>query len=136
MTAPGVSYQVLGIPELKATFARLGVNFNKELARALYHEGNSIMGKSKAFFTPVDRGVLRDSGHVQLPQVDRGGPLVVLGYGGPAAPYAVVQHESLHFRHTVGSAKYLETPALQAAVTMDKSIAARLRARLKTIVAS
>jgi len=35
---------------------------------------------------------------------------VRLGFGGPAAPYAVLVHEDLTKRHKVGQAKYLEIP--------------------------
>ena len=72
---------------------------------------------------------------MQPPQYEGGGPVVVLGYGGPSVDYAIVQHESLHFKHTVGQAKYLEKPALHRAATMDKRIAARLQKRLKTLAA-
>jgi hypothetical protein len=132
----GVNVRVTGVNKLKATFIKLGLNFDKELARALYQEGEHIMGQSKAFFVPVDHGPLRDSGHVQLPEMDAKGPVVVLGFGGPATAYAVVQHESLHFKHTVGQAKYLEKPALARAAIMDKVLAERLRRRLKSIVAA
>jgi hypothetical protein len=37
----------------------------------------------------------------------------ILGAGGAASEYALVQHENLEFRHTVGEAKYL-TNALNA----------------------
>jgi hypothetical protein len=135
MSISGVGF-VQGIPELKAAFARMGVNFDFELGRALYHEGHVIMGRSKAFFVPVDHGPLRSSGHVQTPQADRGGTLIVLGFGGPAVKYAVVQHERLTYKHTVGQAKYLERPALERAAVMDQAVAERLRRRLKKIVAA
>ncbi len=134
MSVSGVGFQVVGIEELQAAFARMGKNFAKEMARALYLEGEHIMGQSKAFFVPVDQGPLKTSGHVQPPQIDKGGPLVVLGYGGPAVKYAVVQHERLSYRHTVGQAKYLERPALERAAVMDQAVADRLRRRLKKIV--
>lgn len=136
MSLSGVGFQVHGIRELQATFAKMGISFEKAMARALYLEGNIIMGKSKGFFVPVDHGPLKTSGHVQLPQMESSGPLIVLGYGGPAVKYAVVQHERLTYKHKVGQAKYLEIPALDRAAVMDQSVAARLRKRIKTIVAT
>lgn len=54
--------------------------------------------------TPVRTGTLRNSGHVR--SADKSGFLV--GFGGPAAPYAVYVHENLKARHRVGEAKFLE----------------------------
>jgi len=131
MSITGVNVIVEGIPALLAKFERLGINLEFEMGRALYLEGWKIMGNSKASFVPVKSGVLRASGLVQDPQKDHEGVLIVLGYGGPAVPYAIVQHERLNYQHTVGQAKYLERPALARAAVLDKSVAARLRARLK-----
>jgi hypothetical protein len=124
---------ITGIPKLKAKFVKIGANFDFEMGRALYQEGWFIMGESKAKFVPVDRGPLRASGHVLPPQKDQGGIVVIMGYGGPAVKYAIIQHERLTYKHRVGQAKYLERPALARAAVMDKKIAARLRKRLKTI---
>lgn len=135
MSKAGLNLGITGIPALKKKFLKLGANFDFEMGRALYQEAWWIMGESKARFVPVDRGPLRASGHVMEPQKDAAGTYVVLGFGGPAVKYAVVQHESLHFKHKVGQAKYLERPALKRATVMDKKIAARLRKRLKSIVA-
>ncbi len=52
---------------------------------------------------PRDEGILAGTGKVTGPS----GGVVTLRFGGPAAPYAVVQHENLDFRHTVGEARYL-----------------------------
>jgi len=134
MSKSGVRIDLMGIPELKAAFKRLGRNFAFEIGRALYGEGEVIMGRSKAHFVPVERGPLRASGHVMLPQMEGSGPVVVLGFGGPSVAYAVVQHESLHFKHKVGTAKYLETPAMAQASIMNRTVAERLRKRLKAIV--
>jgi hypothetical protein len=135
MSPKGVNFGVSGIEKLRVKFEKLGLNFDVEMGRALYLEGEHIMGESKAKFVPVKRGALRASGHVLPPQKDSAGPFVVMGYGGPAVKYAVVQHERLDFKHTVGQAKYLERPALKRAAVMDKQIARRLRKRLKTIAA-
>lgn len=135
MSKAGLNVGFSGLKELKAKFLKLGANFDFEMGRALYQEGWFIMGESKAKFVPVDRGPLRASGHVLQPQKDAQGTYVVMGFGGPAVAYAVVQHEVLHYKHRHGQAKYLERPALKRATVMDKKIAGRLRKRLKTIVA-
>ena len=119
-----VNVEVKGLPKLMAKMKKLEVNAERELGKALYIEGEDIMGDSKQNYVPVRDGFLRASGHVLLPQP---GPVVVLGYGGPSVPYAVVQHERLDYKHKVGQAKYLETPTLRAASGMGRRVAARLR---------
>lgn len=44
--------------------------------------------------------------------------IVTLGHGGPAAPYAIVQHEG-EFQHTTGAKKFLERPMLEASNGME-----------------
>jgi len=133
MSPKGINFGMTGFEKLRVKFKKLGINFDFEMGRALYQEGWFIMGESKAKYVPVERGPLRASGHVLEPQKDQQGVYVIMGFGGPAVAYAVVQHERLDYKHRVGQAKYLERPALKRATVMDKKIAARLRARLKTI---
>lgn len=118
---------------MMAKLHRLGQNAAWELGKALYHEGERIMGDSKANYVPVDKGILRASGHVLLPQMEsKGGPIVVMGYGGPAVPYALRQHEELTWNHPgQGQPKYLETPAMRAAASAGRRIADDLRKALK-----
>lgn len=53
---------------------------------------------------PRDTGVLAASGRVTGPDAKG---LVEITYGGAAAPYALRQHETLEYRHTLGEARYL-----------------------------
>lgn len=55
---------------------------------------------------PQDEGILKSTGTVS------GGeqvfnPEVKLSFGGPAAPYALVQHERMDFHHEIGEPRYL-----------------------------
>lgn len=86
----------------------------REAAKALYTEAELVMTEAKTR-TPVRTGALRASGLVEPPSVQSGQVEVRFGFGGPAAPYAVVQHERLDYRHPVGQAKFLES-ALQEAL--------------------
>lgn len=73
--------------------------------------GEEIMSDVKASGpgkgVPIDTGVLRASGRVDGPKMVKGQPVVTLSFGGAAAPYALIQHEGLHFRHRLGEARYL-----------------------------
>ncbi len=57
---------------------------------------------------PVKEGTLRSTGMVSgglepNQRVHR----VEISFGGPAAPYALMQHERMRYRHPVGEARYL-----------------------------
>ena len=109
---------ILGAKELRTKLKMLGKDASWELGKALYLEGEEIMAQSKTAFVPRDTGMLAASGHVQIPQP---GPIVLLGFGGPAVPYALVQHEA-PYRHKVGQRKYLEIPMIAAIPGMPHRI--------------
>lgn len=96
------------------------------IERHLFQEGEGVMAQSKEL-VPVDKGVLRSSGHVQLPKRIGNQVVVTMGYGGPAAGYAVKVHEDLQAFHKVGGAKYLSLPFNQAMRGLARRLATRLR---------
>lgn len=110
------SVQIRGMAELQRNIRRLANSDRvaKRLAKTLYQEATKVMGESKRDEVPVDTGVLRSTGHVQPPRVLKAKVDVTLGYGGPAAPYALEQHERTDFHHDHGKAKYLEDPWVRA----------------------
>lgn len=87
---------------------RFAESMDKPTGEAVRGIGEEIMTDVKASRpgkgVPVDIGTLRASGRVLGP--DRQGR-VTLVFGGPAAPYALVQHERMDFVHTTGEARYL-----------------------------
>ena len=138
------SVTVNGVEAMLRNLGKYGEGARKLAAAALYQEGLVIMADSKDNFVPVDQGVLKSTGHVDAPVTKGSTTSVTLGYGGPAAPYALAIHENPRagktggvspsgkpYKHwaTVGGWKYLETPFMNAA----KDLAARLAARLSRI---
>jgi len=117
---------VKGVDKTLARLARMNPRARQALKAALYMEGENIMGESKRQ-VPVDTGNLRTTGHVEPPKEASGIITVTLGYGGPAAPYAVYIHEDLTKRHAVGKAKYLEDPANEAAKGLTERVGRRVR---------
>lgn len=97
-------------------------------ARGLLLFGEAVMTDSKENFVPVDLGNLRASGHVRGPFFEAGDIAVRLGFGGPAVQYALIVHEDMTARHTVGQAKYLELPVIQNAPKMAPFVAMHIRA--------
>lgn len=51
-------------------------------------------------------GTLRSTGRVQGPTPGKK-PQVTLSFGGPAAKYALAQHERVDFKHNLGEPRYL-----------------------------
>lgn len=119
---------VIGLDATKDALRAWAGRKTKALPRALYRLGETIMGEAK-LEVPVDTGALRSSGHVQLPETSGPQTRVQLGFGGPATPYALRQHETppTIYHHTVGKWKYLEDPFRRIVANADAIIAADLR---------
>jgi hypothetical protein len=123
----GFSVTLEGDKEMIAKVKSFAKTFPLKVEAALYKQGELIMLVAKVEFVPVDTGALRSTGHVMIP-VRMGNLIVVmLVFGGPAAPYALKVHEDLRTSHEVGEAKYLEKPMKLAAPTLLKKIAADLQ---------
>ncbi len=118
----GISVELKGMDKLKAV---LRIDVTATIAKVLHRSAEDIMGDSKQNYVPVRDGSLRNSGHVELPTIQGSQVSVRLGFGGPAAPYALVVHENPRAGKTggvspsgyryrkysqVGQWKYLETP--------------------------
>lgn len=97
----------------------------------LQREAEAIITAAKQQYVPVETGALRASGFVAPPQVSGNAVAVVMGFGGPAAPYALVVHEDLTKQHPVGSAKYLEIPFKARVAGMPAVLKARLNQHIR-----
>lgn len=118
--------KISGVDNVRRSLRRKAETGQSSLEAALYREGEEIMAKSKRI-TPVDTGNLRATGHVRPPERTGTQVFVRLGFGGPAAPYAVYVHEGTHLNFTVGQAKFLEEPIRRARRGFTKRIADRMR---------
>jgi hypothetical protein len=135
MAAPKFHVTVSGLPKVQKALKALGKKGPKAMGKALFREGEGIMGDSKEKFVPVVTGNLRASGHVNLPKITINGASVQLGYGGPAAPYALAVHENPNVGKTetgsqVGEWKYLERPYKQRVKGMGDRVAKDMKAAL------
>ena len=93
-------------------------------------EGERIMTVSKDE-VPVDIGILKASGIVDRPIVEKNKVTVKLGYGGMAKAYARVQHERQDFVHKgQGKAHYLKDPTNAAKKGFGVRISRELERRL------
>lgn len=114
--------------QLSARLKALGPSYRGAAAAALYAEAEIELTEARRR-TPVDTGALRQSGLVEEPTIKGDAIAVRIGFGGPAAPYAVYVHEDLHAFHPVGQAKFLESTIVESAPHLAKRVAARMRAR-------
>jgi hypothetical protein len=135
MASPKFHVKTSGLPKVLAALKALGKKGPKIMGGALFREGEGIMGDSKEKFVPVVTGNLRATGHVDLPKITTNGASVQLGFGGPAAPYALAVHENPNSGKTdtgsqVGEWKYLETPYKRHMKGMGARIAKEMKAQL------
>lgn len=93
--------------------------------RGLLMAAEYLLSEASAI-VPIDEGTLDRSG---VASVD---PATLTSAVSFDTPYAVKQHENLHYRHAPGrQAKYLEEPFTREAPTMQQIIAVQIRRGLR-----
>lgn len=134
-----IKLSVKGVDKAMAQVKRLAKEFPKAAAFALNRRGEIIMTDSKKNYVPVDEGELRASGHVVTEKAEL---RTTLGFGGPAGignqgrsnkedvGYAVRQHETTSYQHTVGTSKYLEKPLMAAVGTLAADLGRDIKAKV------
>lgn len=147
-----LSMQIKGLDDLTRMIER-GERAVIAAAAGAVTEVAFEVGRKADDLVPVDTGALRGSQTIKLPRKDPRGIRAEVAYGGPAAPYAVVQHEDLTLWHPpkppskskVGKRqgtgpvapgqgrgpKYLETPLKQAHKDFGKLIVNRVKELLR-----
>ncbi len=107
----GMNFRVTGVENVMRNLKILETDAKRVIGKVLFEEAEKVMAEIKTIpIVPVDTGMLRNTGHVELPIETGTGVVVEMGFGGPAVIYAAVQHERLDYHHPVGQAKYLEDP--------------------------
>ena len=86
------SLRLEGAAQLAAKLGQIERELPAALGRGLYQGGEKITTSAKRD-SPFDIGTLRGSHHTVPPVVSGSGATVVVGAGGPAAPYAGPLHE-------------------------------------------
>ncbi len=125
-----MTLKIKGFNKFARQLKKMGVDATKVVESTLYEEAEKIIGEAKEKHVPVDLGALRSSGFVEDPKTKGRRTSVRLGFGGPAAKYALIVHEDMKAAHTVGSAKYLKIPYDKA----QKGMSGRLARRLTSII--
>ncbi|HEY0839000.1 MAG TPA: hypothetical protein VGD74_02320, partial [Vulgatibacter sp.] len=109
-----ITLELRGLEDLQRRLGLAQEALTKGVAAGLYAVGQNIRSTSMDK-TPIDTGSLKSSHYVTEPEgLERAMPSVTIGCGGgPAQPYAIVQHERLDLRHPEGEAKFLEKAATE-----------------------
>lgn len=118
--------QILGGEKLLAALTKIAQELPEQTAAALLEVGEEIMTDAKENYVPVDLGALRASGFVRS-DLSFKDYTIKLGFGGPSAPYALIQHENMQYRHTTGGPKYLERPVMARAGNIGRDVASKVR---------
>jgi hypothetical protein len=109
------------------------MKFRVAAGSALYIEATKIMAKSVPI-TPFDKGFLRGSAFVTLPEPEVNKILVELGYGGFASTYALKVHEAIdsatNWKEPGTGSKYLEKPFDAAQSGMSRRLSKQAMASL------
>ena len=133
--------KITGINELKRILKTADFKIRMAANVEIHKIASAILSESKAL-VPFDKGILRGSAHLKA-----GGAAskVVMSqtveYGGPAAPYALIQHEDLDYFHPAKArggtstgipgrnraAKYLEMPAKRHQATVVPRLIAAIK---------
>ena len=111
-----ISFEILGLERLQQRFQAAAPSIQHEVEKELFQFGEEVMAASK-LIVPVDTGALMSTGHVDLPVTSGNEVTVKLGYGGPAADYALYVHENMNanvnWTRPGSGPKYLEGPIRQ-----------------------
>ena len=143
-----ITYRLEGIDEVEAELKEMGVSTDRAMLRAVTTALTSIAGNADEMI-PEDTGELRASQDIEYPK--RRGNTVEgsITYGGPSAPYALIQHENKDLWHppkppgkrksgrqgtgptapgdrTYGGPKYLEYPFDRETETWPEGFKERL----------
>jgi hypothetical protein len=120
VSGPSFSVKFLGSRALDKILRDAKQNGQRAADAGRYAVGLTILARAIPI-TPKKWGVLRGSGYVTHPA----NGVVTVGFGGPAAAYAWVQHERMDFKHTEGGPKYLEN-AVNAVAPQAANIFGRI----------
>jgi len=124
-----ISVEIEGLGQLKGHMRLMGEEGPKLLRQVIHKTAELIKTRAQDEFVPIDQGTLAENIFVE--DTKDGSDIYA---GGPAAPYAVVQHEDLSLNHppkdykpgkasnskyssrvNPGGPKYIERPTMEEA---------------------
>ena len=121
-----------GLQELQYALKTSPEQLKPLFEMALSEEAQVIFDRSQ-LLVPVATGVLKGSGFVTPPKTSGKITFVDIGYGGPAASYAMWVHESFSKHRRPTQRKFLERPVNERSRFIQKNIAIRMNDMLRKL---
>jgi hypothetical protein len=144
-----INYRIEGVEEVVRALKDMQVETGIAIERAVTTAITDVAGHADEM-VPVDTGALRASQNIDYPTRSGNQVVASISYGGPSAPYALIQHENADLWHppkppgkrqvggrsgvgptepgnrTYGGPKYLEFPFAQETQTYPEGFKQRL----------
>lgn len=111
-----ITVTIDGVSKVSSSLAKFAADADRKKKKGLYRQGQKTLTKAVTY-TPLETGALRASGKLEFE-----GDVLVISFGGPAAPYAIYVHEILSNVHPYGQAKFLERAVQEDAPLFAKLI--------------
>ena len=132
MAASRVSLQIKGVEDIRRLLKANNRKVIRATSRVVFEVANTVKIKAQAL-VPFDEGILHGTANAQMvsTKATLRDPTAEVTFGGPAAPYALRQHEDRTYRHKPGrTAGYLSIPTNAALRDFDKLIVNRIKEEL------
>lgn len=116
--------KVVGVEAVVVKIKGISPKVVTAVRRGVWRHATEV-GNRALEYTPKDLGILRGSKVVTLPEVKGNEIVSEVGFGGAAAPYAVIVHEDMRTKRwtTAGTGpKYLERAHLEEAGKLEERI--------------
>ena len=93
-----IEHDITGIKDIEAKLNSYAVDAERAMLMAFTTAVVDIAGEADTMI-PVDEGILRARQDIDFPKVSGRRLEATISYGGPSAPYALVQHENVNLYH-------------------------------------
>jgi hypothetical protein len=93
-----ITHSITGIKELETKLNSYAIDAERAITIAFTTAVVDIAGEADTMI-PVDEGILRASQDIDFPKLSGRTLEATISYGGPSAPYALVQHENADLWH-------------------------------------
>jgi hypothetical protein len=114
--------ELQGLNDVEKAIRGIGEKVERDTAKILNEVGQPRVLKMKER-TPVDDGHLKGSVRLSPAKRTTQGAEVYWQAGGTTTAYALVQHEDMSLKHTVGQAKYIISVVYEDEAAMRNEIA-------------
>lgn len=131
--ARALHLEIKGVKDIQRLMEESNRKVIDATKRTVFEVANEVKAEAQAL-VPFDEGVLSGSADVKMVETfaTKKNPTATVTFGGPAAPYALRQHEERTWKHKGGRTwGYLSKPTKKAQRDFDKRIVNRIKEILR-----